>query len=91
MKKLLLLLTHFHPVVADEWGLSDFRSRNCLQIARYDLYIHTGMNYQELDSMLRKDEVLDHPAVFSWLAKRVSYPSTVKAGKYEIRERNESS
>ena len=52
----------------------------------YDLYIHTGMNYNDLDSMLNEDKVLSHPAVFNWLAKRVSYPASVKAGKYEIKE-----
>ena len=44
------------------------------------------MNYDDLDSMLKKDEVLAHPAVFNWLAKRVSYPTNMKAGKYEIRK-----
>jgi UPF0755 protein len=43
------------------------------------------MNYEALDSVIRKDEVLTHPTVFTWLAKRVSYPSGMKAGKYEIR------
>ena len=35
---------------------------------------------------LKKDDVLAHPAVFNWLAKRVSYPANIKAGKYEIKE-----
>jgi UPF0755 protein len=52
----------------------------------HDLYIHTGMNFRDLDSMLNEDNVLSHPAVFNWLAKRVSYPASVKAGKYEIKE-----
>jgi UPF0755 protein len=44
------------------------------------------MNYAELDSMLNKDEVLAHPAVFNWLAKRLSYPAAIKAGKFEIHQ-----
>src|SRR5450755_2646280 len=44
------------------------------------------MNYVELDSMVRKDDVLAHPDVFNWLARRVSYPAAMKAGKYEIRK-----
>ncbi|HEY2650064.1 MAG TPA: endolytic transglycosylase MltG [Puia sp.] len=52
----------------------------------HDLYIHTGMNYDELDSMLKKDEVIEHPALFKWLANRISYPVNMKAGKYEIRK-----
>ena len=53
----------------------------------YDLYIHTGMNYSELDSILKKDNVLEHPSVFHWLAKRIGYPASLKAGKFEIRKR----
>jgi UPF0755 protein len=54
------------------------------QSANYDLYIHTGMNYEQLDSLLKNDNVLAHPVVFSWLARRVNYPVAMKAGKYEI-------
>jgi len=42
------------------------------------------MNYDQLDSMLKKDDVLAHPGVFNWLARRVSYPTAIKAGKFEI-------
>jgi UPF0755 protein len=42
------------------------------------------MNFEELDSLLKKDEVLTHTAVFNWLAKRASYPASIKAGKFEI-------
>jgi len=52
--------------------------------AAYTLYIRTGMNYSELDSLLKKDDVVSHPAVFHWMAKRVDYPRNFKAGKYEI-------
>ena len=85
MKKLLLslLLLVFLIAVIGAWLIlgpaTAFKSDN------HDLYVHTGMNYESLDSMLRKDDVLAHPAVFNWLAKRVSYPNNIKAGKYEIR------
>ena len=29
---------------------------------------------------------IEHPALFKWLANRVSYPANMKAGKYEIRK-----
>jgi UPF0755 protein len=52
----------------------------------YNLYIRTGMNYREVVDLLEKDTVLKSPAVFSWVAGRMSYPSNVKAGKYEIKK-----
>jgi UPF0755 protein len=54
------------------------------QSANYDLYIHTGMNYGQLDSLLKNDNVLAHPVIFKWLSRRVNYPVAMKAGKYEI-------
>jgi UPF0755 protein len=86
VKKLLLslLLLLFLIAVIGVWLIlgpaTAFKSDN------HDLYVHTGMNYDGLDSMLRKDDLLAHPAVFNWLAKRVSYPNNMKAGKYEIRK-----
>jgi UPF0755 protein len=86
VKKLLLTLLLFLFLIAAIacWLIvgpgTSFDSNN------HDLYIHTGMNYDDLDSMLTKDDLLAHPAVFKWLAKRVSYPNNMKAGKYEIRK-----
>jgi UPF0755 protein len=54
------------------------------QSANYDLYIHTGMNYGQLDSLLKNDNVVAHPVIFKWLSRRVNYPVAMKAGKYEI-------
>jgi UPF0755 protein len=85
VKKLLLSLLLFLFLIAiiGVWLIlgpgTAFKSDN------QDLYIHTGMNYEDLDSMLTKDDLLSHPAVFNWLANRISYPNNMKAGKYEIR------
>ncbi len=86
MKKLFLLLIILILLIAAEGAYLIFGPGTAFKSDRYDLYIHTGMNYQDLDSMLRNDFVLTHPAFFNWLAKRISYPSSMKAGKYEIRE-----
>jgi len=85
VKKLFLLL-FIILLIAGESAYLILGPGTGFSSERYDLYIHTGMNYQNLDSMLRKDEVITHPAVFNWLAKRASYPSGMKAGKYEIRK-----
>jgi UPF0755 protein len=42
------------------------------------------MNFNELDSLIKKNRVLSFPSVFNWMAKRVSYPTAIKAGKFEI-------
>lgn len=86
MKKLLLLLLLLILIMAAVGGWLILGPATAFKSANHDLYIHSGMNYEELDSMLIKDEVLTHPAVFKWLSKRVSYPTNMKAGKYEIRD-----
>jgi UPF0755 protein len=53
---------------------------------RYYLFIRTGMNYNQLLELIRKDTVFKYPSAFSWLAKRMDYPVNIKAGRYEIKE-----
>jgi UPF0755 protein len=52
----------------------------------YYLYIRTGATYEEVLQQLEKDTVLRSPAMFNFVAGRMSYPANVKAGKYEIRD-----
>ncbi|PWT78531.1 MAG: endolytic transglycosylase MltG [Bacteroidetes bacterium] len=52
---------------------------------RYFLYVKTGMNFDQLNELLEKDTVLRSPAYFKWLAKKMDYNTSIKAGKYEIR------
>ncbi len=86
MKKLVLLLIILILLFAAEGTFLIFGPGTAFKSSKYDLYIHTGMDYRDLDSMLRKDHVITHPSVFSWLANRVSYPATMKAGKFEIHD-----
>ena len=86
MKKLLLLLLTLILLVMIIGAYLILGPGTAFETASHDLYIHTGMNYEELDSMLKKDEVIEHPALFKWLGNRVSYPANMKAGKYEIRK-----
>jgi UPF0755 protein len=85
VKKLLLLLLSLILLVMIIGAYLVLGPGTAFETASHDLYIHTGMNYEELDSMLKKDEVIEHPALFKWLGNRVSYPANMKAGKYEIR------
>jgi UPF0755 protein len=86
VKKLLPGLLILILLVAAAIGYLILGPATAFKTASHDLYIQTGMNFEDFDSMLIKDEVLAHPAVFNFLAKRVSYPSGMKAGKYEIQE-----
>jgi peptidoglycan lytic transglycosylase G len=53
---------------------------------KYYLFVRTGMNFNQLLELIRKDTVLKNPSVFSWLARRMDYPVNIKAGRYEIKE-----
>ena len=86
MKKLILLLTILILLFASEGVFLVFGPGTAFKSSRYELYIHTGMNFQALDSIFSKDQVLNHPSVFNWMAKRAAYPAAMKAGKYEIHE-----
>ena len=85
MKKLLLLLIVILFLISAIFGNLILGPGTAFKSPTYDLYIHTGMNYRDLDTLLINDGVLEHEGVFNWLAERMSYPSAVKAGKYEIR------
>ncbi len=52
---------------------------------KYSLFIKTGMNYPQLEELLVKDQVLEHPGLFSKLAYRFDYPANIKAGRYDIK------
>jgi UPF0755 protein len=52
---------------------------------KYFLFIRTGMNFNQLNELMRKDTVLKNPRVFVWLSKRMDYPANIKAGRYEIK------
>ena len=84
MKKLFLLLLLSLLLIASAGAYLILGPGTSFSSDRYDLYIRTGMTYEQLDSLLKNDDVLAHPVIFNWLAKRVSYPSAVKAGKFEI-------
>ncbi len=84
MKKLLLLLFLLIILIAAITGFLILGPATSFGSDHYELYIRTGMNFNELDSVIKEDKVLSYPSVFNWLAKRVSYPSAIKAGKFEI-------
>ena len=84
MKKLLFLLLFLILLVAGIAGYLILGPATAFKSVKYDLYIHTGMQFTDLDSLLVQDQVLLHSSIFKWLAKRSDYPAGMKAGKFEI-------
>lgn len=48
------------------------------------LYIPTGSNYDDVKNIIKDKKILGNTFFFDIVAKRVKYPTNVKAGKYEI-------
>ena len=84
MKKLIFILFLVLVITVTVLAFLILGSGTNFKEDQHDLYIRTGMTYSGLDSMLKRDDVLAHPAVFNWLAKRIGYTVAIKAGKYEI-------
>jgi UPF0755 protein len=84
LKKLFLGLV-IVLLLAAEAAYLIFGPGTSFQGPKYDLYVHTGTTYEALMNGIRQKEVLKHPVVFDWLARRSGYPAKIKAGKYEIR------
>lgn len=86
MKKIILIIA---SVLLLFIGFSAWRllgSATAFQREKYDLYIRTGMNFDQLMALMKKDTVLKSPVFFSWVAGRMDYKENIKAGKYEIRK-----
>lgn len=52
---------------------------------RYFLYIKTGSGFDDVMQTLRKDDVINNPGLFSFVAGKLGLPEKMKAGKYEIK------
>ncbi|MBW8683232.1 endolytic transglycosylase MltG [Chitinophaga rhizophila] len=47
-------------------------------------YVHTGSTYKDVLDGLEEQEIIRSRTSFDWVARELSYPSKVKAGKYKI-------
>ncbi|HRP56508.1 endolytic transglycosylase MltG [Agriterribacter sp.] len=52
---------------------------------KYYLYVKTGSNFENLMQTLTKDSVINDPGIFTFVAKKMNLPRTIKAGRYEIK------
>ena len=85
MKRIFLLVFAALILTASFVGWRLFGPATAFSDEKYNLYIGTGMNYEEVLDRLEKDTVLESPYFFKRVAGRLGYPLNVKAGKYEIR------
>jgi len=86
MKKFFLGLFLLVLVVAVFVAWRLFGPATAFSGENYNLYIRTGMTYEQVLNVLEKDTVLRSPAFFKLVADRMHYPENVRAGKYEIRK-----
>ncbi|MBX2925192.1 MAG: endolytic transglycosylase MltG [Chitinophagaceae bacterium] len=86
IKKIILLFVLLIVVVTAfvAWKLTG--SATAFSGQRYLLYIKTGFGFEEVMQILKKDNVLNDPALFSLLAKKMEVPSKLKAGRFEIKK-----
>jgi UPF0755 protein len=85
VKRIILLLLLFIAGLAILAGWLFFGPATRFKGEKYELYISTGADYDQVIAALRSDQVIDYPFLFDWMARRLDYPTTVKAGKYEIK------
>jgi UPF0755 protein len=51
------------------------------------LYVHTGgANTEAVINSLEKDDIIEHPGAFKWLANRLDLWKKLKPGRYEIKK-----
>jgi UPF0755 protein len=86
IKKAFLFLFVFIVLAAVFFGWEFFGPATSFSKEKYYLYIKTGMDYEEVMALMQKDAVLKSPLFFKLIAKKIDYPSNVKAGKYEIKK-----
>jgi len=85
IKKIFLSLFILIILAAIFLGWKFLGSATAFEKEKYFLYIKTGMTYDEVLSLLKKDDVIKSPYFFNLLSEKTKYSSNVKAGKYEIR------
>ncbi|MBS1661048.1 MAG: endolytic transglycosylase MltG [Bacteroidetes bacterium] len=86
MKRILLVVAFVLVIAAAFIAWRVLGSGTAFSEDTYSLYIRTGMNYEELLALLKKDGVLNSPTTFDWVASRMELPSNVRAGKYDIKQ-----
>ncbi len=85
-RKILLSVISLALLVMLFLGWALLGPATALRTDKYNLYIRTGMDFEQEMELLKKDQVLQSPWFFQWLARRMDYPANIKAGKYEIRK-----
>ena len=86
MKKIVLITICIFFIAAIFCAWRFFGPATSFRPEKYNLFIKTGMTYDEEIKLLEDDNVLGSISFFKWLAQRMNYPQNIKAGKYEIKK-----
>jgi len=86
MKRIFLVATLLVLIVLSFVAWRILGSGTAFTGDSYNLYIRTGMTYEQVVDLLKKDTVLKDPGLFNLVAGRMDYPAGVRAGKYEIKQ-----
>lgn len=84
MKKIILGSVLVLLVIVVFVGWRVFGPATAFSGDTYNLYIRSGMTYEQVLNLMEKDTVLRSPRFFNLVAGRMHYPENVRAGKYEI-------
>jgi len=87
MIKRILLSTLLLLIIIAAWlAWVAFGPGTAFSSSRYELYIHTGSNFEQVINTLEQDNVLTHPTLFKWMAQKMDIPEKLRAGRYEIKK-----
>jgi UPF0755 protein len=84
MKKIVLITATLFVLLSGYAAWQLLGPATGFQRDKYELYIRSGMNYEQLLTLLEKDTVIKSPGFFSFVAGRLNYRDNIKAGKYEV-------
>ncbi len=63
-----------------------FGSSTAFSEDRKNIFIRTGSNFETVITDLQTQQVITHPAIFSFIADKLDYTNNIKAGKYSFKK-----
>jgi UPF0755 protein len=87
MKKILLSIIVIAFIIVAVVAWIFLGSGTSFSDSKKYLYVHSGeANKEAVINSLEKDDILQHPGAFEWLATRMGLWKKLKAGRYEIKK-----
>jgi UPF0755 protein len=87
MKKILLSIIVIGFIIVAIVAWIFLGSGTSFSDSKKYLYVHTGAaNKEAVINSLEKDDIIEHPGAFEWLANRMGLWKRLKPGRYEIKK-----